>query len=169
MVEKCYQKLPDLVETGRLSRDTEQVVLEGSDAMMTVFQSRVGHQNSQEKTLGEELAMLETRSKTGELSDQAFEKTKKEILDKITPLTVHTHMKNGTTEKKMERRKVGEVKLTPLPAGDINLLEVIRRLQARGYDGAISIEDEFEERKVLPLEEIIKVIKKDVEYLRSAM
>ncbi|KYH40872.1 MAG: hypothetical protein AYL31_005670 [Candidatus Bathyarchaeota archaeon B26-1] len=91
-----------------------------------------------------------------------------EIFERLAPVTAHTHMKNGTAERKYERRKIGEVKLTPLPEGDINLLKVVRMLKEKGYKGVISIEDEFEGWTTLPQEKVVEILKRDVEYLRSA-
>ena len=91
----------------------------------------------------------------------------KEIIEEIIPLTAHTHMKNGRTERKEERRKPGEVKLVPLPDGDIDLSNVIGKLKSSGYKGAISIEDEFEGWRSLPLEKVMETLKRDVEYLRE--
>ncbi len=91
-----------------------------------------------------------------------------EIFERLAPLAVHTHMKNGTTERKEERRKIGEITFTPLSEGDIDLLKVIRMLRDQGYKGVISMEDEFEGWTTLPLEKVIEILKKDVEYLRSA-
>jgi len=93
----------------------------------------------------------------------------KEIIEEIIPLTAHTHMKNGKTERKEERRKPGEVKLVPLPDGDIDLSKVIGKLKSSGYKGAISIEDEFEEWRSLPLEKVMETLKRDVEYLRESL
>lgn len=92
-----------------------------------------------------------------------------EIFEKLAPLAAHTHMKNGTTERKEERRKIGEIKFTPLAEGDIDLLKVIRMLKEKGYKGAISMEDEFEGWRTLPQEKVMEILKMDVNYLRSAL
>jgi len=92
-----------------------------------------------------------------------------DILKRLAPLAIHTHMKNGTTERKEERRRIGELKFTPLYEGDINLQNFIKLLKENNYKGAISIEDEFEGWTTLPLNEVMKVLKRDVEYLRGIM
>ena len=92
-----------------------------------------------------------------------------DILKRLAPLAIHTHMKNGTTERKEERRRIGELKFTPLYEGDINLQNFIKLLKGNNYKGAISIEDEFEGWTTLPLNEVMKVLKRDVEYLRGIM
>ena len=91
-----------------------------------------------------------------------------EIFERLAPLTVHTHMKNGTTERKEERRGIGEIRFTPLAEGDIDLLKVVRMLKEKGYKGVISMEDEFEGWTTLPQEKVIEILKRDVDYLRSA-
>jgi len=92
-----------------------------------------------------------------------------EIIERLIPLAAHTHMKNGTTDRKEERRKIGDIKMTPLYEGDIDLTGFIKKLKEGGYSGAISMEDEFEGWRSLPMNEIIKILKADVEYLRSAL
>jgi len=91
-----------------------------------------------------------------------------EIFEKLAPLAVHTHMKNGTCQRREERRGIGEIRFTPLAEGDIDLLRVIRMLKEKGYKGVISMEDEFEGWTTLPREKVIEILRKDVEYLRSA-
>ncbi|MEM2936139.1 MAG: sugar phosphate isomerase/epimerase family protein [Candidatus Bathyarchaeia archaeon] len=91
------------------------------------------------------------------------------IFEKLAPMTAHTHMKNGTTPRREERRKPGEVKLVPLPEGDIDLAKIVKLLKAKGYKGAISMEDEFEGWTSLPIEKVMETLKKDADYLRAAM
>jgi len=91
------------------------------------------------------------------------------IFKKLAPITAHTHMKNGTTDRREERRKPGEIKLVPLPEGDIDLAKAVKLLKAKGYKGVISMEDEFEGWTSLPLEKVMEILKKDVDYLRAAL
>ena len=91
------------------------------------------------------------------------------IFKKLAPITAHTHMKNGTTDRKEERRKTGDLRFTPLTDGDINLAKVVKLLKTKGYRGAISMEDEFEGWASLPLEKVMETLKRDAEYLRAAM
>jgi hydroxypyruvate isomerase len=91
------------------------------------------------------------------------------ILKKLVPMTAHTHMKNGTTDRKEERRKTGDLRFTPLTDGDINLVKVVKLLKTKGYEGAISMEDEFEGWASLPLEKVMEILKRDADYLRAAM
>jgi len=91
------------------------------------------------------------------------------IFKKLAPITAHTHMKNGTTDRREERRKPGEIKLVPLPEGDIDLAKTVKLLKAKGYKGVISMEDEFEGWTSLPLEKVMEILKKDVDYLRVAL
>jgi len=91
------------------------------------------------------------------------------IFKKLALITVHTHMKNGTTQRREERRKPEEIKLVPLPEGDIDLAKVVKLLKAKGYRGAISMEDEFEGWTSLPLEKVMETLKRDADYLRAAM
>jgi len=60
------------------------------------------------------------------------------------------------------------IRFTPLAEGDIDLLKFIRMLKEKGYKGVISMEDEFEEWTTLPQEKVIEILKRDIDYLRSA-
>ena len=92
-----------------------------------------------------------------------------EIFRDLAPLAIHTHMKNGKTKRKEERRRTGELKFTPLYEGDINLHNFIELLKENNYKGAISMEDEFEGWTTLPLNEKMKILKRDIKYLKGIM
>lgn len=79
----------------------------------------------------------------------------------------HTHMKNGRAPEglKEERRKLGNIEMTPIYKGDIPLGEVVSILRKAGYKRDLTVEDES--IAGLGQEEGREILRRDVEHLRS--
>lgn len=88
-----------------------------------------------------------------------------EILDELAEHAIHTHMKNGTSAKKDERREPGnDFEMKPLEEGDIPLEAFVRGLKRMGYAKAISIEDES-----INGEDLEETLRKDNTFLQRIM
>ena len=93
-----------------------------------------------------------------------------DILSELAPLAKHTHIKNISYPEQMRNteREVGYEYgkyVCPIPDGDIDHARVVDILRAAGYERDLCIEDESLGK--FPQRERRKVLKRDVEYLRS--
>lgn len=88
-----------------------------------------------------------------------------EIIEMFADRVKHTHIKNAKVpvDAREKTRKPGEVEMTPLYEGDIDLGKVISILDKAGYDKDLTIEDESMGK--FKAEERRTIIKKDVEHL----
>ena len=90
-----------------------------------------------------------------------------EIIEEFAGHVKHTHLKNARVPapRREETRRPGEVEMTPLYEGDIDLRRVLHALRKAGYDYDANIEDESlgrfkgEERK--------QVLKRDVAFIKE--
>jgi len=90
-----------------------------------------------------------------------------DIIRELAGYVKHTHIKNGITERKNERRKPGEIVMAPLYEGDLSLKLIVDALKRAGYNHDLTIEDESLGR--FSLEERRKILKKDADFLRSLL
>jgi len=65
-----------------------------------------------------------------------------EVIEKFANRVKHTHVKNAVTECKEKWRKPGEVTMTPIYEGDVDLKRIVSILKKYGYHGDLTIEDE---------------------------
>ena len=65
-----------------------------------------------------------------------------DIVEKFADRVKHTHVKNAVAERKETQRKPGEVTMSPLYEGDIDLKNIVSILRKHGYNGDLTIEDE---------------------------
>lgn len=88
------------------------------------------------------------------------------IIKEFAPRVKHTHIKNAIARNDVKnvRRKPGEVKMAPLPRGDIDLTLVINIIKEAGYDWDLTIEDEslwqFKEKA-------LEILREDIEFLKK--
>ncbi len=89
-----------------------------------------------------------------------------DIVKEFASKVKHTHVKNATVkpDKRETFRKPGDVEMTPLYQGDVNLEEVVKTLRRAGYDYDLTIEDES--LGMFKGKERLDVLKKDVEFLK---
>lgn len=90
------------------------------------------------------------------------------ILDVLAEKAYHVHLKGAkaSADRKEEWRKYDEAKFVPIPDGDIDNDFLIKKLKSIGYDRTISIEDEPVDYHSYGLEDLKKLLKRDVEYVR---
>ncbi len=94
------------------------------------------------------------------------------LVERYAPRARHTHIKNIAypAETRQTQREIGwrygELSC-PLPDGDIDLKRVVATLDAAGYRGALTVEDESLAR--LPKEDAQKQLRRDVEYLQTIL
>ena len=65
-----------------------------------------------------------------------------EIVKKFADRVKHTHVKNAVAERKEAWRKPGDVTMSPLFEGDVDLKKIVNILKRHGYNGDLTIEDE---------------------------
>ncbi|MCD6510420.1 MAG: sugar phosphate isomerase/epimerase [Thermoprotei archaeon] len=65
-----------------------------------------------------------------------------EIYEELAPRVKHTHIKDATTERKLELRRPREVRMTPIGKGDLDFNRILDILHKAGYDGDLTLEDE---------------------------
>ena len=90
-----------------------------------------------------------------------------EIYEELSKYVKHTHIKNARAppELREARRRPGEVTMTPLYEGDIDLRRAVEALASSGYDHDLTIEDESLGR--YPPEIRVRVVARDKEFLES--
>ncbi len=87
----------------------------------------------------------------------------------FAPYTKHTHMKNGTVpvEQRDRKRKPGDMTMTPLQEGDIDLKLAVEALRDAGYTHDLTVEDESFGR--FPAETRKNILTKDVDYMKNLL
>jgi len=90
-----------------------------------------------------------------------------QIVDEFAPKVKHTHMKNGRAPvgAKESKRKIGEIEMTPIYQGEVDLGMVVAILRKAGYKRDLTVEDES--LAGFRHDEGKSVLKKDIEHLRS--
>ena len=91
------------------------------------------------------------------------------ILDSLSSLAAHTHLKNEKAMEKEKRRAPGEVEVVRLWEGDINIARFVRKLVGLGYKGAFSAEFEFKGMSEMKPSELNAVLREDIERLRRVV
>lgn len=92
-----------------------------------------------------------------------------QMIEEFAPYVKHTHVKNIVVPQNLRetQRKPGEMKMSPLERGDIDLKWVVGVLKKAGYDGDLTIEDES--LGYFAPEERRGILREDAEFLRRLL
>lgn len=89
------------------------------------------------------------------------------ILDSLSSLAVHTHLKNAKAIDRTKPRSIGETETVRLWDGDIDIGRFVSNLMRQGYKGALSPEFEFKGMREMRQVELEEALREDTDRLRK--